>query len=72
MVQKGPPIDQRLANVFQQIFKQEKWDQVISGTIPQENLESFDVTKINKEVWLKISHGTKSFDLSFQKLQDLI
>ena len=54
------------------IFKQEKWDQVISGTIPPENLESLDVTKVNKEVWLKISHGTKSFDLSFQKLQDLI
>ena len=67
VVQKGPPIDQRLANVFQDlawgIFKQEKWDQVISGTIPPENLESLDVTKVNKEVWLKISHGTKSFDL---------
>ena len=76
MVQKGPPTDQGLANVFQDlawgIFKQEKWDQVISGTIPPENLESLDVTKVNKEVWLKISHGTKSFDLSFQKLQDLI
>ena len=48
------------------IFKQEKWDQVISGTIPPENLESLDVTKVNKEVWLKISHGTKSFDLSFK------
>ena len=45
---------------------------MISGTIPPENLESLDVTKVNKEVWLKISHGTKSFDLSFQKLQDLI
>ena len=54
------------------IFKQEKWDQVISDTIPPENLESLDVTKVNKEMWLKISHGTKSFDLSFQKLQDLI
>ena len=76
VVQKGPPIDQRLANVFQDLawgsFKQEKRDQVISGTIPPENLESLDVTKVNKEVWLKISHGTKSFDLSFQKLQDLI
>ena len=76
VVQKGPPIDQQLANVFQDlawgIFKQEKWDQVISGTIPPENLESLDVTKANKELRLKISHGTKSFDLSFQKLQDLI
>ena len=54
------------------IFKQEKWDQVISGIILPENFELLDVTKINKEVWLKISHGTKSFDLSFQKLQDLI
>ena len=76
VVQKGPPLDRRLPNVFQDlawgIFKQEKWDKVISGTIPPENLESLDVTKINKEVWLKISHGTKSFDLSFQKLQDLI
>ena len=35
----------------------------MSGTIPPENLESLDVTKVNKEVWLKISHGTKSFDL---------
>ena len=76
VVQKGPTIDQRLTNVFQDlawgIFKQEKWDQVISGTIPPENLESLDVTKVNKEVWLKIFHGTKSFDLRFQKLQDLI
>ena len=72
MAQKGPPTDQGLANVFQdlawRIFKQEKWDQGISGTILPENLESLDVTKVNKEVWLKISHGTKSFDLSFQKL----
>ena len=76
VVQKRPHIDQRLANVFQDlawgIFKQEKWDQVISGTILPENLESLDVTKVNKEVWLKIFHGTKSFDLRFQKLQDLI
>ena len=75
VVQKGPTIDQRLT-VFQDlawgIFKQEKWDQVISDTIPPENLESLDVTKVNKEVWLKIFHGTKSFDLRFQKLQDLI
>ena len=54
------------------IFKQEKWDQVVSDTIPPENLESLDVTKVNKEVWVKIAHDTKSFDLSFQKLQDLI
>ena len=39
VVQKGPPIDHRLANVFQDlvwgIFKQEKWDQVIIGTSHQ-------------------------------------
>ena len=52
-------------------LNKKKWDQVISGTIPPENLESLDVAKVNKEVWLKISDGTKSFDLSFQKLQDL-
>ena len=56
MVQKGPPLDQRLANLFQDLawgtFKQEKRDQVISGTIPPENLELLDVTKIKKEVWL--------------------
>ena len=45
---------------------------MIRGTIPPENLESLDVNKVIKEVWLKISHGTKSFDLSFEKLQDLI
>ena len=70
VVQKEPPIDQRVANVFQDLawgsFKQEKWDQVISDTIPPENLESLDVTKVNKEVWLKIFHGTKSFDLRFK------
>ena len=56
VVQKGPPLDQRLANLFQDLawgtFKQEKRDQVISGTIPPENLELLDVTKIKKEVWL--------------------
>ena len=55
-----------------EIFKQEKWAQVVSGTIPPENLESLDMTKVHKEVWLKIYHGNKSFDLSFQKLPDLI
>ena len=45
---------------------------MVSDTIPPENLESFDVTKVNKEVWLKVYHGNKSFDLSFQKLPDLI
>ena len=55
-----------------EIFKQEKWDQVVSDTIPPENLKSLDMTKVNKEVWLKIYHGIKSFDLSFQKLPDLI
>ena len=54
------------------IFKQENWDQVESDTIPPENLESLDVTKVNKEVWLQIAYGTKSVDLSFQKLQDSI
>ena len=47
-----------------EIFKQENWDQVVSNTIPPENL--------NKGVWLKIYHGIKSFYLSFQKLPDLI
>ena len=55
-----------------EIFKQEKWTQVVSGTIPPENLESLDMTKVHKEVWLKTYHGNKSFDLSFQKLPDLI
>ena len=45
---------------------------MVSDTIQPENLESLDVTKVNKEMWLKISHGTENFDLSFQKLQDLI
>ena len=52
VVQKGPPIDQRLANVFQDlawgIFKQEKWDQVANDTIPPENIDSLEVTKVNK------------------------
>ena len=30
------------------------------------------MTKVHKEVWLKTYHGNKSFDLSFQKLPDLI
>ena len=41
------------------IFKQEKWGQVVSDTIPPENLESLDKTNVNKEVWLKISHELK-------------
>ena len=45
---------------------------MVSDTIPPENLESLDMTKVNKEVPLKIYHGIKSFDLSFQKLPDLI
>ena len=45
-----------LISVFQDlacgIFKQEKWrDQVISGTIRTENLESHNVTKVNKELY---------------------
>lgn len=76
VILKGPPIDQRLASIFQDlawgIFKQEKWDQVANDTLPPENIDSLEVTKVNKEVWSKISHSTKSFDLTFQKLQDLI
>ena len=45
---------------------------MVSDTILPEKLESLDVSNVNKEVWLKISHGTKNFDLSFQKFQDLI
>ena len=76
VVQKRPRMNQQLTNVFQDlawgVFKQGKWDQVVSDTIPPENLLLLDLTKVNKEVWLKIYHSRKSFDLSFQKLQDII
>ena len=37
-----------------------------------ENIEGFEVTKVNKDVWRNIVHKTKTFDIRFQHLQDLI
>ena len=39
---------------------------------PPENTEGLEVTKVNKEVWRKTAHKTKTFDIRFQYLQDLI
>ena len=42
VVQKRPRMNQQLTNVFQDlawgVFNQGKWDQVVSDTIPPENL----------------------------------
>ena len=39
---------------------------------PPQNIEGLEVIKVNKKVWRKIAHETKSFDIRFQHLQDLI
>ena len=39
---------------------------------PPENIEGLEVSKVNIEVWRKISHSAKHSDIQFQNLQNLI
>ena len=53
-------------------LKKEKFDNVIKDNLPPKNLENLEPTKVNPEVWRKISHKSKSFDLKLQQVQSLI
>ena len=53
------------------IFKEEKLEKLFN-IAPQENIEGLEVIKVNEEVWRKIAHKTKIFNVRFQHLQDLI
>ena len=39
---------------------------------PPENIEGLKVSKVNTEIWKKISQSTKHSDIRFQNLQNLI
>ena len=51
---------------------EEKLEKLLNDIAPPENIEGFEVTKVNKELWRKIAHKTKTFDIRFRHLQDLI
>ena len=73
---RGPPMScGKLQKVTQDlvwgIYKSEKFEQVMGDIHPPENIENLEVTKVNIEVWRKISHSTKSNDIKLQNLQNL-
>ena len=51
------------------IFKKEKVESVIEENLPPKNLEP---TKVNLEVWNKISYKTKSTDIRQEHIQSYI
>ena len=71
--QQGLPIDDRVQSFLQKLIwgvhKQEKLDLVLQNTLIPSNIEGLCVTKINPEIWGKICHDKKSFDLKPQSMQ---
>ena len=47
-------------------------EQVTEEIFPPENIEGLKISKVNIEIWKKISHSTKHSDIRFQNLQNLI
>ena len=70
---EGPPIHPKLHKILQGliwgIFKKEKIESVIEENLPPKNLEP---TKVNLEVWNKISYKTKSIDIRQEHIQSYI
>ena len=73
---KGPPINEKLTKIFEDltygIFKEKTLGKLLNDITSPENIEGLEVTKVNKEVWGKVPHKTKTFDIRFPHLQDLI
>ena len=57
--EKGPAVQEKLANIFQDlvqgIHKDEKLNSVIDSINPPCNVEGLEVTKVNTEVWRRMS-----------------
>ena len=74
--EKGPPVHLKLHKIMQDliwgIFKKDKLESVIEKNLPPKHLENLDPTKVNPEVWNKISHKTKSIDIRQQHIQSYI
>ena len=73
---RGPHISSEKLQVTQDliwgIYRTEKFEQVMEGIFPPENIEGLEVSKVNIKVWKKISYSTKHSDIRFQNLQKLI
>ena len=74
--EKGPPVHLKLHKIMQDliwgIFKKDKLESVIEKNLPPKHSENLDPTKVNPEVWNKISHKTKSIDIRQQHIQSYI
>ena len=76
--QQGLPIDDRVQSFLQKLIwgvhKQEKLDLVLQNTliIPSNISRDYVLKKINPEIWGKIGHDKKSFDLKLQSMQSLL
>ena len=60
----GPPnSSEKLQKVTQDliwdIYRTEKFEQVMEEIFPPESIEGLDVSKVNIEAWRRISHSTK-------------
>ena len=71
--EKGPAVQEKLAKIFQDlvqgIHKEEKLNSLIDSINPPCNVEGLEVTKVNTEVWRRMSRTAWSNDLKLQKLQ---
>ena len=74
--EKGPAVQEKLAKIFQDlvqgIHKEEKFNSVVDSINPPCNVEGLEVTKVNTEVWRRMSRTARSNDLKLQKLQTLM
>ena len=76
MERKGPPLNQKLTKIFQDLIwnntKPEKIENLLKSVLPPENIEGLEPNKVNIEIWRTISHQTKSADLKLQNMQALV
>lgn len=54
------------------VFKVKKLEQLLKEITSPENIEVLDRTTVHVEVWTKITHPTKSFDIKLQNLYKLL
>ena len=67
---KGSPINE-IIKIFQVLrygFLRKKSLTTIEWCCSPENIKGLEVTKVNKEVWRKTAHKTKTFEIRFQHL----
>ena len=67
---------EKIASIFQNLIYNdiniEKHEVLLKETLPPENLDGLEPTRVNTVIWGKIAHQTKRFDLKLQNLQMLV